>query len=336
MTRSAKRPLPLLPRRVAVVTSPTGAALFDFLKIIHRRHPGLNILIAPVRVQGREAPAMIAAALADLNRLAEPPEVIVVARGGGSLEDLWAFNTEEVARAVAASKIPLISAVGHEVDFTIADFVADLRAPTPSAAAELLIRPRREWLELIAGLRTRLARAAREDLSRRGLGVAGLARRLKDPARMIERRLLRTADLTDRLDRAWRGHLAGLERRRGALSGRLAALWPGQRLARARERLGSLGKDLEWRMAGVLKDAAERSERLFSMLNSLSPLNILARGYSLTRLPEGRVLTDAREVGPGDKVEVLLARGELSCLVSCASPDRCLGGEGPKPGRKRS
>ncbi len=319
-----KKPLPLLPRRVAVVTSPTGAALYDFLRIIRRRHPGLHLLIAPVRVQGQEAPAMIAQALADLNRLDPLPEVIVAARGGGSLEDLWAFNTEEVARAVAASEVPVVSAVGHEVDFTICDFAADVRASTPSAAAEILIRPRDEWLAQIENQKARLCTALEHRLSRSGLALSGLSRRLSDPRRMMERRRLRVADLTDRLALAGTWYLQVREGRRAGLTARLAAGSPRTRLALGEERLRGLEENLRWRMETALRGRAQRAGRLFEMLGSLSPLSILARGYSLTRLPDGKVLRSAREVGPGDRVDVLLAKGELGCLVSETRP-------GPEP-----
>jgi len=180
-----KKPLPLLPRRVAVVTSPSGAALWDFLKIIGRRHPGLSIQVYPVQVQGQAAPGMIVEALADLNRLALPPEIIVLARGGGSWEDLWPFNSESVARAIAASDVPVVSAVGHEVDLTIADLAADLRASTPSAAAEIIIRPKAEWLAEIGSLSARLADNLQQRLARRLVQVANLTKRLADPRRKL-------------------------------------------------------------------------------------------------------------------------------------------------------
>ena len=326
-----KKTLPILPRRVAVVTSPTGAALYDFLRILRRRHPGLNILVAPVRVQGQEAPGMIARALADLNQMDRPPEVVVVTRGGGSLEDLWAFNTEEVARAVAASKIPVVSAVGHEVDFTICDFTADVRASTPSAAAEILIRPRDEWLDRINSQTDRLLAAMESRLNQEAAALSHLSGRLSDPRRMMERRTLRIADLTDRLALAGERFLRDMENRRDGLAARLAARSPQNGLVLARERLTALESNLRWRMESLLGARAEKAGQMFEMLGSLSPLKILARGYSLTRLPDGRVLRSAGEVGPGDRVEVILARGELGCLVSESRP-----GPGPETPQKKN
>ena len=270
--QARKRPLPLLPRKIGIVTSPTGAAIRDMLTIIARRFPGLEVLIHPAAVQGLGAAAEIAAALGRLGSR-EDLDVLIVARGGGSLEDLWAFNEEVVARAIAASRIPVISAVGHETDVTIADFVADLRAPTPSAAAELVVARRDE-------LRQRV-----DDLLARGLAV------------------LR--------------HSLSVRRNRAGMLGRhLSLLSPVAQLARQQERLHGLRRRLGawWSLFHTLRN--ERLARAGAKLESLSPLGILGRGYSICfSLPSRRILKTAADVAPGSAVAVRLHRGEVRCVV---------------------
>jgi exodeoxyribonuclease VII large subunit len=288
-----KRPLPRFPRKIGIVTSPSGAALRDMLRIIGRRFAGLHIVVAPTRVQGEGAAAEIARALGDLNALGDV-DVIIVGRGGGSLEDLWAFNEEVVARAIAASKVPVISAVGHEVDFTIADFVADLRAPTPSAAAELVVREKQALVEQVQGLRVRLERAARRPLT-------DLARRVDDGRERL--------------------HRAGvLAHRRAAhrlevLTARLRAAGPFGRLASGRHRLERAHARLDGGIGARLTAARHRLDHAAARLDSLSPLRVLARGYSLALGPGGHVLTSAGQVAVGDAVRVLLSRGSLDCRV---------------------
>lgn len=353
-----KKPLPTLPRRIGVVTSPTGAALWDFLRTLNRRHPGLSVLIHPSLVQGEAAPGQLVEALAALNRMADPVEVIVLTRGGGSLEDLWAFNTEPVARAVFASKIPVISAVGHEVDFTIADFVADLRASTPTGAAEGLIRPRAEWLAEIdrlaerltggleksmdrhrsrlEGLTGRLSDPSRRldqarlrlsewlerlvlvqhrDLDSKRRDLTGLTGRLIDPGRDLDRKKARLAEVTDLLNRAARRCLADQSGDLEGLAERLIKATPGQSLELLKNRCRSADEALRWRMNSRLKNAGLRTGGLIERLDSLSPLAVLGRGYSLTRGPAGEVVRETAQVSLGDRVSVSLARGELGCRV---------------------
>jgi len=193
-----KKPLPLLPRRVGVITSPTGAAIHDMLRVIKRRHPRMHILIYPVPVQGPDAAPAIIEAIGYFNK-EHRVDVMIVGRGGGSLEDLWAFNEEQVARAIFSSKIPVISAVGHETDYTIADFVADLRAPTPSAAAEMVVRSEERLRELVASLDAGLTRSIRNKMERSRTALHGSARMLTDPRRFLERQSLRIDELTGRL-----------------------------------------------------------------------------------------------------------------------------------------
>jgi exodeoxyribonuclease VII large subunit len=311
-----KRPLPTLPRRVGLVTSPTGAAVRDFLRIVTRRFAGLQVLVCPVRVQGETAAGEIAAALGTLNRLGDL-DVIVLARGGGSLEDLWAFNEEAVARAIAASKIPVISAVGHETDVTIADFVADLRAPTPSAAAELVVREKAELARHVATLGTRLARAMSQRTGRFADRLADFRRRrvLTDPGRPLRDWARRVDDLGTRLERAMARQDA---RARERLQRAARALRPGLLADPVRHQHRLIGQ-LGGRLERCAREAAARRRRameaLAARLDGLSPLACLARGYAIAALPGGEVLTRADRVRPGERVMVRLREGSLGCRV---------------------
>ena len=311
-----KRPLPRFPRKIGIVTSPSGAAIRDMLRVISRRFGELHIVIAPARVQGAGAAEEVAQAIRDLNALGGV-DVLIVGRGGGSLEDLWAFNEEVVARAIAASKIPVISAVGHEVDFTIADFVADLRAPTPSAAAELVVREKQALVEGVAELHARLEGAMRRRLERqRERLTATLGRRvLTDPARPLR-------DLERRVDEARRRlrHAATASLKRAAhrfelATAALRSASPFVRLHGNRQRLQTVNARLTVEIARTLDRARHRLTADAGRLDSLSPLAVLGRGYSLTRTPDGRVVRSAREVAAGDAVRVLLHRGSLDCRV---------------------
>ncbi len=267
-----KRPIPLLPRRIGIVTSPSGAAIRDILSVIERRLANVNILVSPVRVQGETAAAEIAAAIEGLNRMGDV-DVIIVTRGGGSLEDLWAFNEEQVARAIAGSGIPVISAVGHEIDFTIADFVADLRVPTPSAAAELVVAKKSELHERVKTLFSRIdsaARAAIADLRRR-LIVCAQSRVLRAPENVVRPYQQLIDELDGRLGRSFRHRLE----------------------------LGRAG------LAG-----------LAGRLESLSPVSILSRGYSvLFRARDGAVVTGSSQLRRGEGVRARLARGGFTATV---------------------
>jgi exodeoxyribonuclease VII large subunit len=314
--RARKRPLPLLPRRVGLVTSPTGAVARDFLRIVTRRFAGLQVLLCPVRVQGETAAAEIVEALGLLNRLGGL-DVIVVARGGGSLEDLWAFNEEAVARAIAASKIPVVSAVGHETDVTIADFVADLRAPTPSAAAELVVPDRAELARQLDALGRRLGRGVRLRTERLAERLRDFRRRrvLTDPARPLRDGARRLDDLGVRLGRA-AARRTMRTRERLDRAGR--ALRP-QLLAAHLRHQRQVAEQLAHRLRrAVWTEAARRRraiEALAGRLDGLSPLACLARGYAIATLPTGEILTRADRVRPGAEVRVRLHRGTLGCTV---------------------
>jgi len=289
-----KRELPRFPRKIGIVTSTSGAAIRDILRVIGRRFGELHIVIAPCRVQGEGAAEEIAQGLRDLNGLGDV-DVIIVGRGGGSLEDLWAFNEEVVARAIAASKAPVVSAVGHEVDFTIADFVADLRAPTPSAAAELVVREKQAVVDTLAQLQARLARVA--------------ARPLRDLERRVD-------ELTVRLRRGTRGELSHATHRVALATAALRASDPVARVINDRHRL----EGLEARLVGSFTRRCDRARyslrAAVGRLDSLSPLAVLGRGYSLTRRPTGEVVRSARQVKAGDDVRVLLHQGSLDARVT--------------------
>jgi exodeoxyribonuclease VII large subunit len=313
---SRKRPLPRFPRRIGMVTSPSGAAVRDMLRIIGRRFAGLSIVIAPARVQGEGAGREIAAGIADLNALGDV-DVIIVGRGGGSLEDLWAFNEETVARAIAGSKVPVISAVGHEVDVTIADFVADVRAPTPSAAAELVVREKQALTDGLLDLRGRLERAMRRRLEHAQREATSLTGRrvLIDPARPLRDLERRVDDAARRLRHAAVAALRRASHRVDVATAGLRGQSPFARLAGDRHRLERVDTRLAGEITRALVRSRHRLAALTGRLDSLSPLAVLGRGYSLTRTPAGDIVRDAARVRAGDAVDVLLARGRLECRV---------------------
>ena len=311
-----KKPLPVLPRRIAVVTSPTGAAIRDFLRILRRRHPGLHILIFPVRVQGDDAVKDIVQALGWLNR-ARAADVVVLTRGGGSLEDLWAFNEEAMARAIAASQIPVISAVGHEIDFTIADFVADVRAATPSAAAEIVVATRREFEKHIGELGGRLAQRVRILLLEWRHAVRELAthagfRRLEF---LLRGRRQDTDELTTRLGTALRARIEFSRRRLIVAHTRTASFDFRGRIAALRARLEQRAADLGVRMERVLVAQRRRIELLGVQLDERGPLRVLERGYAIVSDAHGKVVHAAGQVTLGSALNVRLARGRLGVEV---------------------
>lgn len=294
-----KRRLPLLPQRIGIVTSPTGAAIRDMLNVLTRRYPNLRITLLPVRVQGAGAAEEIAAAI-DLFNTLRNVDVLIVGRGGGSLEDLWSFNEEVVARAVARSRIPTVSAVGHEIDFTICDFVADLRAPTPSAAAELVVQPKAVWEDTLRGQARHLASA-------------------------LENRLLA---MKNRYTRAARSYvfreprnLARIHRQRlDAHREKLAALLVGA-AQQKQQRLDELGLRLGHRMEVRTQALRQQLDRLASQLRALGPLAVLERGYSITQAADGRVVRDPSHVKPGDRLTTRVAKGRIDSVVENPHPE---------------
>ena len=312
-----KRPLPAFPRVIGVVTSPTGAAIRDILNIIGRRFGDLRILIAPVRVQGNEAPGEIIKALENLQTVPDL-DVVIVGRGGGSIEDLWAFNDEGVARAIAACRVPVISAVGHETDFTIADFVADLRAPTPSGAAELVVREKLAVVEALADLYARLKQAVTAEVAAYRERVLYLRRRrvLTDPARALRDLHRRLDELQGRLRLGLRSSQRQVRHRVALATGALRRSNPLARIAGGAALLAQLRGRLVASATHSMKASRSRFAETVGRLESLSPLGVLARGYSLTRLPSGAVVRSAGQVVVGDPLEILLHQGALGARVT--------------------
>ena len=311
-----KKPVPPLPRRIGIVTSPQAAALRDILNILRRRHHSANILIFPAQVQGESAANEVAAGIKYFNR-AKNVDVIIVTRGGGSAEDLAAFNHEGLARSVAASQIPVISAVGHETDVTIIDFVADLRAPTPSAAAELVIRSRQEIEELAEGLRLRLGRAVRYRLlmARQALIEAaqqGAFARMMDG---INQRQQKLDDLSFRLEKTER-RLIEQHRRRWERASAAVRHYDARRvLAGIRKDLASQTANLAAATRNALVFQKSRLHRLQLQLQALSPVSILERGYALVFDSSGKLIKSMAQVEMGDEISARLAQGTLTARV---------------------
>jgi exodeoxyribonuclease VII large subunit len=313
---ASKKPIPALPVRIGIVTSPQAAALRDILNILRRRHHTANILIFPAIVQGESAPLEVSAGIVYFNK-AKNVDVIIVARGGGSAEDLAAFNHEGLARAVFASEIPVISAVGHETDFTIIDFVADLRAPTPSAAAELVIRSRQEVEEQLDGLHQRVEKAMRYHLLIARQNLTELAQHGAFPRMMdfIRRRQQRVDDVVNRLAHSQRDIFKAQRQRFEVLA---AAV----RHYDARRMLAGIGRELDGHMAAmtaaartILLQRRSRLDRLSSQLEALSPLAILERGYALVFDASGKLVKDAAQLGTGDDISATLARGTFTATI---------------------
>jgi exodeoxyribonuclease VII large subunit len=310
-----KKPLPHLPQKIGIVTSPTGAAIRDILQIIDRRFTNVHILLYPVRVQGAGAAQEIAQAIAELNQW-PGIEVIIVGRGGGSLEDLWAFNEEVVARAIFNSRVPILSAVGHEVDFTLADFVADLRAPTPSAAAELVVRNKVELIQSLESLGGRLGNASRAALEARRERLLSLIHRLGDPRRRLSDQRLRLDDLFSRLSHSIQQGLSRPNERLRLKADSLILLHPGRRLAEHTHRLAQLFTRLTLALRAELRFFRQRTEGYTGKLQTLSPLAVLERGYSIARLlPSKEVIRRASRLKAEDRVNVKVHRGEFIARV---------------------
>ena len=312
-----KRPLPRFPRRIGLVTSPAGAAVQDMIHVLSRRWPGVHIRLFPALVQGQGSIEEVTAGLAYFGR-GDWAELIVVGRGGGSLEDLWTFNEETVARAIAASAVPVISAVGHETDFTIADFVADLRAPTPSAAAELAVPNRDDLLDQLAQRGQRLERVIHLAIARRQARVhqMGVDRATGSLQRRLDRAGQRVDDLEVRARDMLRRHLAQRRRLLEQLASRVRRHDPGVRLAEARRRLAAASQRAENLMAARLQAANRRFTPLAAGLEQLSPLRVLDRGYAIVQSAAGHVVSDAAQVNPGDSISVRLAQGQLGATVT--------------------
>lgn len=320
-----KRRLPFLPRRVGVATSRTGAALRDFLRVLHARHPGISVLLAPCRVQGDGAAGTVISAVRSLAEAGV--EVVVVTRGGGSQEDLWEFNDERLARALAACPVPVVSAVGHEVDVTVADLVADARAATPSHAAQLVAPVRDELAAALAAQRARLRRAAGEALGSRRRELRALRAELADPTHLLSRERHRLADAVHRAESAVRGLARAARVRLSHLRERLAGREPRALLrALVRRRLEAERRLQAW-PARAFPAQRLRLERLERRLEPSNVTKILSRGFALA-LKQGRLLRASAAASPGDEVRLALGEGWLDARVTGRDQ-----GEDPLPGR---
>ncbi len=334
-----KRALPRFPRRIGVITSPTGAALRDILQILARRYPPAAVLIYPSAVQGAAAVPTLVAALATASRRAEC-DLLILARGGGSLEDLWAFNDERVARAIHACALPVVSGVGHEIDFTIADFVADVRAPTPSAAAEMVVPDRHACLEALARTAQRLEWMVRRELRAVRSRLETVGRRLEreHPGVRLQQQMQRLDELSQRLAGSTRGALHREGERLAELRARLQQHSPRHalgewgarnaslqlRLARAigeyPVRAGARTCALQVRLERAARERVGRAAQRLALaqraLDAVSPLATVARGFAILKRADGTVLTDAASVGIGEEIEASLARGSLTARVT--------------------
>lgn len=314
-----KRPLPPFPETIGIVTAMTGAVIHDMRTVLRRRWPLARLVVRPVPVQGREAAPTIARAIGELARV-PGVELVIVARGGGSLEDLWAFNEETVARAIVACPLPVVSAVGHEVDFTIADFVADVRAPTPTAAAQLVAPDRDDLIAAVAAHEVALRRALARTVERARSRVELLTRALGDPRRRLRDQSQRIDDLSDRLRLGLRQRVAW---ERQALRGatlRLRAAGPQMHLRRLQERTAGGRARLVLGMRQQLRRQRDGVAAVAGTLDVLSPLACLARGYAIVRRPDGSIVRDADQLTTGDSVSLLLGRGRASAVIEDTTP----------------
>lgn len=306
-----KRTLPALPQHIAIVTSPTGAAIRDMLNVLGRRYRGARITLIAAKVQGDAAPGEVVAGILAANRMLDV-DVLIVGRGGGSIEDLWAFNDERVARAIAASRIPTISAVGHEIDFTIADFVADLRAPTPSAAAELVVQNAEDLQNQIQASQRVMHSGLIRKMQMLKQKISLLARALIDPARMLQDLSQRNDDLMIRLENAAERYVSDLKMNIELLTHKLGS--PEALLQGSRVTTCNLNSRLQTRMQNLLKTRDQDIKRYFSLLDSLSPLRVVERGYSIVK-SEGEIIKDSKNLKTDQVIEITFAKGTATAQI---------------------
>lgn len=314
---SHKQPLPDFPTRIGIVTSPSGAALQDALNVLRRRFRCAELIVYPVTVQGKQAAPSIANMLKIANRRNEC-DVLMLMRGGGSLEDLWAFNEEQVARAVFASSLPIICGVGHEIDFTIADLVADVRAPTPSAAAELVSPDQNELQQTMSALHRRMLRIIRQSTEDNVHTLQQLLRRLHNqhPSQQLQQRTQRCDELDMRLQRAMQLSTSRAQSKLSNLQLRLRNLSPQREIARRRERSNQLHHFLVQNLNGQIQGAKSRLSSNLRALQTISPLNTLARGYAIVQTPDGEVITAAGQVRKDQQIEVRVSDGQIGATVN--------------------
>ncbi|MDM3870136.1 exodeoxyribonuclease VII large subunit [Porticoccus sp. W117] len=310
-----KQSLPSLPNRIGVVTSPSGAAIHDILQVLQRRFAAIPVTIYPTAVQGQEAVAGIVNAIEIANQQ-KSCDVLIVGRGGGSMEDLWAFNEEAVARTVFASDIPIVSAVGHEVDFTIADFVADLRAPTPSAAAELLSPDSGELSATINGYQQLLADKLKQLLSFHRHNLQHLQKRLRHPGEKLRQQSQHLDNLDMRLQSAMKENLQRAQRPLDKLNSRLARFHPQEKINALTQRCNNAAQNLQTALGHLLAQRQQRLGNAAQLLNAVSPLNTLGRGYSITFDSEGNVVKSVNDAKAGKKIVTRIQDGELHSTIN--------------------
>lgn len=317
-----KKPLPALPKRIGVITSPTGAAIRDVLHILKRRFPAIPVLIYPVPVQGPGAAAQIAEAIRLADRRADC-DVLILSRGGGSLEDLWSFNEEIVARAIFDCRIPLITGIGHEVDFTIADFVADVRAPTPSGAAELAVPDRQAWLNSLQVFQRRLLNCLRHHLAKHQQHFTHLQRRLQQvhPGIQLRQRAQRLDELEQRLIRVLQFDLKTRSHLLNTHVGRLQAQSPVLQLANARNRLEQLQQRLQMQLRERIVQRRNQMNIAVRALSALSPLATLTRGYAIVTDAHGHAVLNAGKLQTGDAITARLSKGRVMATVNLVERD---------------
>ncbi|WP_208601760.1 exodeoxyribonuclease VII large subunit [Parageobacillus thermantarcticus] len=311
-----KKPIPAFPRYIGVVTSPTGAAIRDIVTTIRRRYPIATVILFPTLVQGAEAAGSIVRSIEKANELGYI-DVLIVGRGGGSIEELWAFNEEAVARAIFASKVPIISAVGHETDFTIADFVADLRAPTPTGAAELAVPHMTELMERISQRKLRLMRAMKEKIAAESERLLRLQKSyaFRYPKKLYEQKEQQLDSLLERLQRHTERLFDKKRERLEQLRLKLLRHHPAEQLSRMKEKHESLIKSLEKEMRSLVHHQQLRFTSLVSHLHALSPLKIMERGYSLVYNEKKELVKSVRQLQLGDTIQVRLQDGQIDCHV---------------------
>lgn len=317
---SHKQELPTLPTRLGVITSPSGAAIRDILSVLKRRFPGIPVLIYPVPVQGDEAPPAIVDALHTAGKR-QDCDVLILARGGGSLEDLWGFNDETVARAIYDCPIPVVTGIGHEIDFTIADFVADHRAPTPSAAAETISPDRTEWQETFKAWRKYVIKALQGYLQQQNQAINWLTKQLAHPGQRLREHAQRLDELELRLINAQNGHLRHSSAQLATLRARIQGLSPDQRLREIRLKLDKLDHASHQAIINQIKRNKHQLSNLGRALDAVSPLATLGRGYALAQTEDGQIIRKASDVKVNDRITARLGKGSIDCRVETIHKD---------------
>lgn len=311
---SLKRPIPRLPRAIGLITSPTGAAIRDMLTVLKRRFPAIPVYVYPALVQGEEAPAQLIKALALANRDARC-DVLIMGRGGGSLEDLWAFNDEQLAHALAASDIPVVSAVGHEIDFSIADFAADLRAPTPSAAAELLSPDQADIRTQLQQLENQLLRQIQRQIKLAELNLDALKKQLRHPGQRLREQNQRLDELDIRLQQQMQRQLKLQQQQLQTLNVRLQQQFPQKKVLLFQQQTQALQQRLQQQMLSLLKDKKQQWRQQAATLHAVSPLATLERGFAIVTDSDGQPIREAASQQPGSRITAKLAQGSLHCRV---------------------